>query len=276
MRYLLSAFCILLFSIEAIAQHCCEPSAIDAYAMNGADRNFRQQHPEPLPFHYASAAGKDINYPTPDGQTAHGWEVKAAKPSAYTLFVVHEWWGLNDYIKQTAEKLGKELGINVVALDLYDGQVAATRDEAGKLMQAVEIDRAVAIIEGAFTYVGEKAKVFTIGWCFGGGWSLQAAMIGGSQTAGCVMYYGAPEKRIDRLKTLQCDVIGFFGNLDKWPNPAAVTEFAENMEKAGKKLVVNRYNANHGFANPSNPDHDKDATIDAHFKTINFIRGRMK
>jgi carboxymethylenebutenolidase len=57
--------------------------------------------------------------------------------------------------------------------------------------------------------VGNKAKVFTIGWCFGGGWSLQTALLGGNQVVGCVMYYGMPEADVNKLKTLHCDVIGF-------------------------------------------------------------------
>ncbi len=101
---------------------------------------------------------------------------------------------MNDYIKQESEKLGDDLGVNVIAIDLYDNKVAATPDDARKLVQAVKTDRAQSIIKGAYNYVGSNAKVFTIGWCFGGGWSLQAAIaVRCSNVVGCVMYYGMPE-----------------------------------------------------------------------------------
>jgi carboxymethylenebutenolidase len=255
---------------------CCAASATEAYAQNGSDKNFMAKHDEPIPFHYESENGKDITYATADGKTAHAWEVKSANGSPYYLFVIHEWWGLNDYIKQEAEKLGRDLGINVIALDLYDNVVTSTREEAAKAMQAVTTDRATAIVKGAYAYAGAKAKVFTIGWCFGGGWSLQSTLIGGSQAVGCIMYYGQPEKDVERLKTLHADVLGFFGNLDQYPSPQVVSEFADNMNKAGKKLYLNRYEATHAFANPSNPNFNKDATEDAYKKVLVFVKDRMK
>ncbi|ULQ58077.1 dienelactone hydrolase family protein [Flavihumibacter rivuli] len=279
MNRFFSFFAALLFSGTAFAQtelSCCAASSTQAFAQNAGNANFRMSHDEPLPFHYESESGKDISFATSDGKTGHGWEVKAAKPTDYYLFVIHEWWGLNDYIKQEAEKMGRDLGINVIAIDLYDNKVATTREEAAKAMQAVSTERATAIIQGAFTYAGKKAKVFTVGWCFGGGWSLQTAMIGGKQTAGAIMYYGQPEKDVEKLKTINFDVLGFFANQDQWPSPKVVDEFAENMQKAGKKLLLNRYEATHAFANPSNPNFNKEATEDAYKKLLAFVRERMK
>jgi carboxymethylenebutenolidase len=268
----------LLASICLKAQQtpsCCSPDAMEAYARNASDKAFTMSHDEPVPFTYVSERGKDIMYKTADGTEAHAWESKAVKPTDKWLFVIHEWWGLNDHIKQTAEKLGDELGVNVIALDLYDNKVAATREDAAKAMQSVTKERSLAIINGAFAYAGPKARVFTIGWCFGGGWSLQTALAGGKQSAGCVMYYGQPEKDVDRLKTLNCDVIGFFGNLDQWPSPQMVDDFVKDMEKAGKKLEVHRYEATHAFANPSNPNYNKEATEDSWKRTVAFFRARM-
>jgi carboxymethylenebutenolidase len=107
-------------------------------------------------------------------------------------------------------------------------------------------------------------------------WSLQASILAGKQGAGCVMYYGRPETNVEKLKQLKTDVIGFFGNLDKSIPPEMVTEFENNMKAAGKNLIVNRYDAGHGFANPSNPVFDKDATEDSHNKTIDFLKKRIK
>ncbi len=90
------------------------------------------------------------------------------------------------------------------------------------------------------------------------------------------MYYGRPENNMEKLKQLNADVIGFFGNKDRSPSPEVVNAFEENMKKAGKTLIINRYDAGHGFANPSNPNFDKEATSDAYEKTISFFKIRMK
>jgi carboxymethylenebutenolidase len=90
------------------------------------------------------------------------------------------------------------------------------------------------------------------------------------------MYYGMPESDVNKLKTLHCDVIGFFANKDQGITPAVVDKFQENMKAADKKLIVNRYDADHAFANPSNPHFNKEATEDAYTKTVAFIKERMK
>lgn len=269
-------FSLPILAMSQTATNCCSASATEAYAQNGKDKNFIASHIAPLPFTYKSENGKDIHYATSDGKQAHAWEVRSAKKTSYYLVVVHEWWGLNDYIKQETEKLANELGINAVAIDLFDNKVATTSEEAAKLIQTVTTERGTAIIKGLYAYLGSDAKILTVGWCFGGGWSLQAALMAGKQLRGCAMYYGQPEKDVEKLKTLNADVIGFFGNKDKWPSPQMVDEFVENMKKANKKLIVYRYDATHAFANPSNPNFNKEATEDAHKKLISFYKERIK
>jgi len=264
------------FSKAQTTMNCCSPTATEKFAMLASDKSFVMSHTEPLPFTYSSAKGHDITYKTSDGTDAHAWEVKADKNKNYYLFVIHEWWGLNDYIKQESERLSDELGVNVIALDLYDGKVATTREDASKYVQSVKTDRAMGIIHGAYDYVGPSAKILTIGWCFGGGWSLQTAIEGGNQVVGCVIYYGMPEKDVDRLKKLNCDVIGFFASKDNFINPQIVDEFKQNMQKAGKNVTTYEYDADHGFANPSNPIYNKEATEDAHTKAIAFLKERIK
>ena len=85
-----------------------------------------------------------------------------------------------------------------------------------------------------------------------------------------------PETNMDKLKGLNCDVIGFFGNQDRSPSPEMVTKFEADMQTAGKKLTAYKYEANHGFANPSNPSFNKEATADAHTKAIAFLKEHMR
>lgn len=279
MKYFFSSIILLTCFIAKAQQQmasCCMPTATEKFAMNLSDKSFIMSHPEPLPFVFISDRGKDITYKTSDGKDAHAWEIMAKKKTNYYFFVIHEWWGLNDYIKQESEKISNDLEVNVIALDLYDNQVATTQEDAGKFMGSVKTERATAIIKGAFEYTGKSAEVFTIGWCFGGGWSLQTAIEGGAQVKGCIMYYGQPEKNIDRLKTLHCDVIGFFGTKDGWITPTVVDEFKQNMQEAGKKISTYEYDAEHAFANPSNPKYDKTSTEDAYNKMLTFAKLRMQ
>ena len=266
--------CFGLYAQEKMS--CCAPSATEAFAQLSSDKKFVKSHREPLPFLYQSENGQAITFKASDGSDAYGWEIKSKSPSNNYLIVVHEWWGLNDYIKRESETLWKDLGhMNVIAIDLYDKKVATTREEAVKDVQSVTTTRAIAIIQGAINYAGPKAKIYTIGWCFGGGWSLQASLLAGKQAAGCVMYYGMPEKDIDKLKKLNSDVLGVFANKDQFINTKIVDEFADNMKTAGKKLILKRYNADHDFANPSNPVYDKAAEEDAYKNALSFLKERM-
>lgn len=254
----------------------CYSDVRDQFRDEAMTPEFAAMHENPLPFHLTNATGETIRFEATDGNQASGYFIKSKKKTNNWIFVIQEWWGLNDQIKQEAEKLSAELGnVNVLALDMYDGKVAATADSAMKLMRAATTPRLEAIVKGALNYAGPKAKIFTIGWCFGGMWSLQSSILAGKQAAGTVMYYGRPENNIEKLKTLQSEVIGFFGNQDRSPSPEVVNAFEKDMAAAGKKITIHRYEANHGFANPSNPSFNKEATEDAHKKTIEFLKARL-
>ncbi|GGH09285.1 hypothetical protein GCM10007352_14660 [Mucilaginibacter phyllosphaerae] len=256
---------------------CCKPSATQQFAMLASDKKFRASHKDPVKFHFQSAIGKTITYHTTDGKTANAYLLKAKTATNNYLLVIHEWYGLNDFVKREAEKMYNDIGnVNVIALDLYDGKVADNSQDAGKYMQAVTDARAKAIIKGAIGYAGSKAKVATIGWCFGGGWSLQATLLANKQAVGCVMYYGMPEQDVAKLKMLNCAVLGNFANKDQWINTKVVTKFAADMKAAGKTLYLHQYDADHGFANPSNPVYDTNASKEAYGYTLTFLKTRLK
>jgi carboxymethylenebutenolidase len=273
---------MILCSVFAFSQSrtiCCSKStsATQKFAMLASDKKFIRAHLNPKTYHFQSAVGKAITYKTVGGPDANAFEFKAKTPTNSWLIVVHEFWGLNDFVKHESEKLYNDLGnVNILDLDLYDGKVAATREEAGKYMQALSDARARAIINGAIAYVGPNARIATIGWCMGGGWSLQASLMAGKQDVACVMYYGMPEQDVAKLKTLNADVLGNFGSQDAWINPKVVAKFAEDMKAAGKKLDYKEYNANHGFANPTNPIYNSPATADAYARTVAFLKPRLK
>jgi carboxymethylenebutenolidase len=270
-------FCGVLAFGQSKVVCCVKTSATKQFAMLASNKEFVKSHKNPVKFHYQSSIGKSINYKTPDGKEATAFELKAKRASNNYLFVIHEYWGLNDFVKKESETIYNDLdNVNVIDLDLYDGQVATIREDAAKLMQSVKEDRAKAIIAGAIAYAGPHAHIATLGWCFGGGWSLQASLMAGKQASGCVMYYGMPEQDVNRLKTLHCDVIGNFANKDQWINTKVVTKFEVDMKAAGKKLYLHQYDADHAFANPSNPVYNAVAAKDAYAHTIEFLKARLK
>lgn len=273
-KYLILA--VLFFgsvlSLSAQKKSCCS-TASSEFAMLGNETTFQTAHLAPEPFNYQSMNGMMVTFDTPDGKKGTAFMVASLKKTDNYLFVFHEWWGLNDYIKQEAERLANELdGVNVMAIDLYDGKIATNADDAGKIMQSINSERAEAIIKGAEGYIRTNAKIQTIGWCFGGGWSLQAAMLAGSKTKGCVMYYGMPEKDESKIKNFNAPVLGIFASNDGWINNDVVGAFEKQMKENKKEIDVHWYEADHAFANPSNPKYNKEATADAHKLAIEFIK----
>jgi len=255
---------------------CFNAETKELIEMDAAKPGFAMLHENPKYFKLENPKGEAISFPAADGTNAHGYFIKSRKKSNKWLLVIQEFWGLNDYIKKESETFYDELqDVNVLAIDMYDGKVSANRDTAAMLMRSSKPERLENIVKAAITYAGSSANIYTVGWCFGGGWSLQATILAGKQAKGCIMYYGRPENNLEKLKTINCDVIGFFGNLDKGIPPTTVDAFEKNMKEAGKNLTVNRYEAGHGFANPSNPVYNKEATEDAHTKAIAFLKEHM-
>ena len=258
---------------KADAIECLNMETQQAYQQEASTPAFAAMHPAPIVVNPADLLGKMIAFDAADGKQANAYFIAAKKKTNKYLIVIQEWWGLNDNVKMESDKYFADLGdVNVIAVDMYDGKVAATPDSAMKLMRGANMERMTAIIQGAIKYAGSNASIYSVGWCFGGMWSLQTAILAGPQAKGTVMYYGRPETNMEKLKSIQCDIIGFFGNLDQSPSPVMVNEFEANMKLAGKNLSVNRYEAGHGFANPSNPSFNAAAKEDAYKKAIAFFK----
>ena len=265
-------------SLNAQKSCCSKPTeSTETFAMLTQDENFVATHLDPKPFTLENPIGKEISFKTKDGINGHAYEIKAAKPTNNYVLVIHEWWGLNDYIKQESEKIYQTLGnVNVIAIDLYDQKVATVKDSAAKYMQSVQKVRAENIINGVLSHVGKKAKIATIGWCFGGGWSMQTSLLAGEKSKACVMYYGMPEENIEKIQTLQSPVLFVWPKQDQWINKEMVDQFENNMKIAYKRLTVEAYEADHAFANPSNPKYSKTLADDAFNKAMAFIKLNLK
>lgn len=272
---------IRLFAILAtiVGLAACGPSSSDKEGMEqfAQDSSFQKAHESPKSLDY-QPKGRPLTFATTDGKEGSAYMVTpSANLSGKYLFVIHEWWGLNDYVKREADRLCDSLGdVAVLALDLYDGKVADNPEDAAKLMESANEDHLKAIIAGALSQVGSSAKVATLGWCFGGGWSLRASLLAGQQGKACVMYYGMPVTQAADLAPLKAPVLGIFAKKDAWITPEVAKNF-ENLAKAtNKSLKVEMYDADHAFANPSNPNFDKAASEAANAKALAFLREHLR
>lgn len=276
MKYLVSAlFFVMIFHNQIIGQDktCCGTEKDISFTKFADDKNFRDQHQIPVAFTLKDQLGKMIIYKTEDGKDANAYLIKSKNESNKWIFVFHEWWGLNDHIKRESDELKTKLGdVNILAIDLYDGRVAENREDAAKYMQSVDIKRAQNIINGAINFVGNSAKVGTIGWCFGGGWSLQSSIMLAKQGIACVMYYGMIDNKPETFKDLNAPVLGIFAEKDGWITPEVYGNLEKNIKLAGKEITIKSFYADHAFANPSNAMFDETATKEAKKLTLEFFK----
>jgi carboxymethylenebutenolidase len=270
MRKLFVVFFFALLSIGAYSQSsiCCPTEG----KKDQADTTQKS----PLPTTLTNGRGAMIKLNLADRSTANAYLISASKKSNKWLFIFHEKWGLNNYIKNEAEGYAEKFrNLNVLAIDLYDGEVTANSDSATILMKLVRNNRSTAIIEGAKKYVGTKAEVGTLGWCFGGGMSMQAAIILGKQAKACVVYYGIPETNAKNLKNLYAPVLGIFAEQDKWVTREVVNGFIKAFRPLKRKFEIKWFDAAHAFANPSNPDHNSEAAKEAEAITLKFMSTQL-
>ncbi len=196
------------------------------------------------------------------------------------IIMIHEWWGLNDNVRAMAEKLAAE-GYIVLAVDLFGG-VAATEPEAARqlMLQAVENrDSVTSNIEQAYAFVSEIAgapRVASLGWCFGGGWSLNTALLFPEDLDAAVIYYGQVTDDETRLSPLEAPILGLFGSEDRGIKVDSVRRFEAALERLGKNYEIHVYEgAGHAFANPSGNNFNAEYADDAWRRTLDFLRGHL-
>jgi carboxymethylenebutenolidase len=193
------------------------------------------------------------------------------------IVAIHEWWGLTDWVKQEADLLAAQ-GYVVLAVDLYRGKVASDPTEAHELMRGLPQDRAVRDLDSAFHYLAARTDVNakhigSIGWCMGGGYSLQLA-VHEPKLAACVVNYGSMPTDPGDIAKINARVLGNFGAMDRGITPADVSAFEKAMRASGKSVDVKEYpDAGHGFQNPVNKDGYNPAdTADAWKRIVAFYK----
>ena len=190
------------------------------------------------------------------------------------IIVIHEWWGLNANIEHWADRLASA-GWAAIAIDLYGGIVATTRDEAMAAMKGVDETRAKGTLDAAIRFAASDPRIMAkkravIGWCFGGGWSLQTALAH-PELDGAIMYYGELETDPAKLVSIRGKLLGVFGDHDKGIPPADVQKFDTALTAAHIDHEIHHYDAPHAFANPSNPHYDEKSSADAWAHVLAFL-----
>jgi len=227
--------------------------------------------------------GTDLVYATVDGKAVHGYLSKPAhgKKPLPGIIVIHEWWGLNDNIRRMADQLAGE-GYTALAVDLYGGQSAKDPNEAKKLMSGVfkNPNAAKVNLKQAYAYLHDRehaSRIGVIGWCFGGGWSLQTALLLPGQINAAVMYYGKPVDDVAALSTLRMPLMGFFGEQDMGITVQDVQAFQKALKEAKVNAEIHEYpDAGHAFANPSGDRYRPAAAADAWKRTLAFFARCLK
>ena len=224
-------------------------------------------------------ATESVEYVTIDGQPINGYY---AYPQDVTeplpgILAIHEWWGLNENIEAMARRLAGE-GYQVLAVDLYGGQVAETPEAAKQLVQQVANNPfgAEANITKAYNYLVEEKQapqVGSIGWCFGGSWSLETALLF-PQLDAAIIYYGGQigEATEEELSTLEMPILGIFGAEDSSIPLETVEEFESELQQRSAETEIIVYeDAGHAFANPSGQNYVPEAAEAAWSETTEFL-----
>jgi carboxymethylenebutenolidase len=228
-----------------------------------------------------ASEGKSVSYKSGDETVQGLLYTPAGKGPFPAIIVIPEWWGLNDWVKEQASKFADE-GYVALAFDVYRGKVATTPDEAHELMRGLPEDRVKRDLHGAFEFLEslpnvKKNRIGAIGWCMGGGLSLDVALQEPNLAAD-VINYGHLATDPESLKKIDAPILGIFGGKDRGIPVEDVRKFEQALKQLGKKVEIKIYSdAGHGFENPNNKEgYRADDAADARKRTLEFLAANLK
>ena len=247
--------------------------AYETPTANGAEQPPRQE-----------VSAEEVAYGTADGRPLRGYYARPAHAAASErlpgVVVIHEWWGLNDNVRMMTRRLAGE-GYQALAVDLY-GSVATTPEQARALMGEVMAApaRGVTNLEAATAFLQDShgaPRLGVVGWCFGGGWSLQAALRMPARIDAAVMFYGRVVTDRAQLGALDAPLLGLFGEDDTGIPMAGVREMESALRELHKDVTVQVYpGAGHAFANPSGQSYRPEAAEDAWRRVTAFFARHLQ
>ena len=223
---------------------------------------------------------KDVNYfDSSSGYLVYPSSVTGMKLPA--IIMIHEWFGINDNIRSMANTLAKE-GYVVLAADLFKGQSDKDQNQAMQIVKTASSNSELTIsnLQAALKYVSslpfvDSSKIASIGWCFGGGQSLQLALHSQQHPlVATILYYGTPlvtDKQ--ELSKIKWPVLGIFGDKDQAIPLSNIQQFKAALDNIGIPNEIHIYKGlGHAFANPSRANYAPNETVDAWQKTLAFLK----
>ncbi|HYT02633.1 MAG TPA: dienelactone hydrolase family protein, partial [Candidatus Acidoferrum sp.] len=230
---------------------------------------------------YFDNASGYLVYPSTASTSTSNSSNAAAVKKLPAVIMIHEFWGINDNIRSMARTLAKQAGYVVLAVDLFKGQSTKDPNQATLLVKSVRDNpqEAISNLQAAVKYVSSlpfvnSSKIASLGWCFGGGQSLQLALHSEQQPlAATVLYYGTPlvtDKQA--LSNIKWPVLGIFGDHDQANPLPLINTFKAALDNDGITNEVLIYKGlGHAFANPSGANYAPQQTADAWQKTLTFL-----
>jgi carboxymethylenebutenolidase len=221
-----------------------------------------------------------VEFPS-NGSTTSGFLARPEGDGPFPgVVVVQEWWGLNDNIKDIAERFARE-GFVAFAPDLYHGRVVKEPDEAMKLMMALDTNRASQELVKATEHLSQQPYlrgrgIGAIGFCMGGGLALTLATDSPLIRA-AAPFYGAPPDPIDKVQNLRGPVFAVFAEHDDWIGPPVREKLQQAMTEHSKQFEFKVYpGTDHAFFNDTRPEvYNKDASDDAWNKVLELFRRNL-
>ena len=195
------------------------------------------------------------------------------------IIVIHEWWGLNDNVRAMADRLAGE-GYMVLAVDLYQGETADSPGAARVLMREVVEDPEPARenLRAAYEFLmtAGAPRIGSLGWCFGGGWSLNTAQLFPDDLDATVIYYGQVIDDEEKLRPINTPILGLFAADDTGIKVESVEAFGAALERLRKDHEIHIYpGVGHAFANPTGNNYNRDAAEDAWTRTLAFLQSHL-
>jgi carboxymethylenebutenolidase len=228
-----------------------------------------------------AATGKPVSYKSGDDTVKGILYAPEGSGPFPAIVVIHEWWGLNAWVKEQASRLSDQ-GYVTLAVDLYRGKVAENSEMAHELARGLPEDRAGRDLRAAVAFLRSqpivtKDRIGSIGWCMGGGYSLQTALEV-PDLAATVINYGDLVTEPENLNKIHTPILGIFGGKDRGITPDDVAKFEAALKKLGRKIDVKIYpEAGHAFENPNNKTgYRADDAADAWKLTVGFLAANLK
>jgi carboxymethylenebutenolidase len=256
------------------------PNVTNATVLSSDDANSQSGLQNQSINYFDGSSGYLVYADTTNATSASGQQQQQQQQKLPAVVMIHEWWGLNDNIKDMADELASE-GYVVLAADLYNGEVATTPDKAMQLVGTVREnpEQAISNLQSAVQYLASlpnvnSSRIASLGWCFGGGQSLQLALNSEQNPlAATVIYYGNLVNDTNELSKINWPVLGIFGDQDQSIPVESVKAFERALNETGVTNEIYIYpGVGHAFANPSGDNYAPAETVDAWEKTLAFLK----